>query len=66
MRAGWGSFEDQNAFGVSASGVIARNFLRYGSTVVVDAGIDAGSNYNTVAGKAGVTFGFGGGAAPLK
>jgi hypothetical protein len=66
MRAGWGSFEDQNAFGVSAAGVIARNVLGYGSTVVVDAGIGAGSNYNTVAGKAGVTFGFGGGNAPLK
>ncbi len=66
MRAGWGEFESQNAFGVSAAGVIARDVLGYGSTVVVDAGIGAGSNYNTVAGKAGVTLGFGGAAAPLK
>ena len=66
IRGGWGAFENQNAFGVSAAGVIARDVFGYGSTVVVDAGIGAGANYNTVAGKAGVTFGFGGGSAPLK
>jgi trimeric autotransporter adhesin len=65
IRAGWGDYEGQNAFGVSAAGVLARNFMGYGSTVVVDAGVGVGGNYNGVAGKAGVTFGFGG-TAPLK
>ena len=66
IRGGWGEFKSQNAFGVSAAGVIARDVLGYGSTVVVDAGISAGSAYSQVAGKAGVTLGFGGGVAPLK
>ncbi len=64
MRGGWGSFEGQNAFGVSAAGVIAHNTFGYGSTVSLDAGIGAGNS--SVAGKAGVTVGFGGGSAPLK
>ena len=38
----------------------------YGSTIVVDGGVGVGTNYNGVAGKAGVTLGFGGGSAPLK
>ncbi len=66
MRAGWGSYEGQNAFGVSAAGVIAHNTFGYGSTVALDGGIGVGSNNGGVAGKAGVTVGFGGGSAPLK
>jgi hypothetical protein len=64
IRGGWGDYEGQNAFGVSAAGVIAHNVLGYGSTVSLDAGIGAGNS--SVAGKAGVTVGFGGGSAPLK
>ena len=64
VRGGWGDFEGQNAFGVSAAGVVAHNVFGYGSTVSLDAGIGAGNS--SVAGKAGVTVGFGGGSAPLK
>jgi hypothetical protein len=66
MRAGWGDYEGQNAFGVSAAGVIAHNTFGYGSTVSLDGGIGVGSYSGSVAGKAGVTVGFGGGSAPLK
>jgi hypothetical protein len=65
IRAGWGNYESQNAFGVSAAGVIARDVFGYGSTVALDGGVGVGGNYNGVAGKAGLTFGFGGGVAPL-
>jgi trimeric autotransporter adhesin len=66
MRAGWGDYQGQSAFGVSAAGVIAHNTFGYGSTVSLDGGIGVGTNSNSVAGKAGVTVGFGGGSAPLK
>ncbi len=66
IRGGWGTYENQNAFGVSAAGVIARGVFGNGSTVVVDAGVGFGTDHNDVAGKAGVTIGFGGGYAPLK
>ena len=66
IRAGWGGFESQNAVGVSAAGVIARDVFGSGSTVVLDGGIGVGTNYSQVAGKAGVTVGFGGGYTPLK
>ena len=64
VRGGWGDYEGQNAFGVSAAGVVAHNVFGYGSTVSLDGGIGAGNS--SVAGKAGVTVGFGGGSAPLK
>ena len=64
MRGGWGDYEGQNAFGVSVAGVVAHNVFGYGSTVSLDGGIGAGNS--SVAGKAGVTVGFGGGSAPLK
>jgi hypothetical protein len=66
IRAGWGDYESQNAFGVSAAGVIARDVFGYGSTVALDAGLGVGTNYNGFGAKAGVTVGFGGGYAPLK
>ena len=64
VRGGWGDYAGQNAFGVSAAGVVAHNVFGYGSTVSLDAGVGAGNS--SVAGKAGVTVGFGGGSAPLK
>lgn len=65
VRAGWGGYEGQNAFGLSAAGIIARDWLWGGSTVAIDGGIgfaDAGA----VAGKAGVTIGFGASYVPMK
>ena len=68
IRAGWGDYESQNAFGVSAVGVVGRDWFWGGSTVAIDGGIGFG-NSNSVAGKVGVTLGFGPGLAaygPLK
>jgi trimeric autotransporter adhesin len=59
FRAGWGAFEGQHAVGFSGAGVIGRGWFGPGSTAVLDAGIGVGAEYNTVAGKAGITFGFG-------
>jgi trimeric autotransporter adhesin len=66
IRGGWGEYESRNAFGVSAAGVIAHNVFGNGSTVSLDGGVGVGTSYNGVAGKAGITIGFGGGAYPLK
>lgn len=66
VRAGWGGYEDQNAFGFSMAGVIAHDVFGSGSTVSLDGGFGVGGNYNTVAGKAGLTIGFGGGYTSLK
>jgi trimeric autotransporter adhesin len=65
MRGGWGDFEGQNAAGFSAAGVIGRDWLGYGSTVTVDAGVGVGTSFSGVGGKAGVTIGFGG-VPPIK
>ena len=58
IRAGWGGYENENAFGVSAAGIIARDWFWGGSTLALDGGVGFGSN-NSVAGKAGITLGFG-------
>jgi hypothetical protein len=68
LRAGWGDYESQNAFGLSAVGIIGRDWFWGGSTVALDGGVGWGSN-NAVAAKAGVTIGFGPGLAayaPMK
>ena len=67
IRAGWGTYESENAFGLSAAGIIGRDWFWNGSTVALDGGVGWGSD-NSVAGKAGVTLAFGPGyaaAAPL-
>jgi len=66
IRAGWGTYESENAFGLSAAGIIGRDWFWNGSTVALDGGVGWGSN-NSVAGKAGITLAFGPGytAAPL-
>jgi trimeric autotransporter adhesin len=58
VRAGWGDYQGQGAFGVTAAGVVARDVLWNGSTVSLDAGVGVGDR-GDVAGKAGATFGFG-------
>ncbi len=68
IRAGWGNYESENAFGISAAGIIGRDWLWSGSTVALDGGVGWGSN-NAVAAKAGVTLAFGPSVAayaPLK
>ncbi len=65
VRAGWGGYESQNAFGLSVAGIVGRDWFGGGSTVAIDGGVGFSAD-NTVAGKAGVTVGFGAGYVPLK
>ena len=64
IRAGWGDYESQSAFGLSAAGIIGRDWFWGGSTVAIDGGVGLGTN-NSVAGKAGITLAFGGGTPPV-
>ena len=64
IRAGWGGYENENAFGLSAAGIIGRDWFWGGSTVALDGGVGWGSS-NSVAGKVGLTIGFGAGPAPI-
>ena len=58
FRVGYGTFDNANAAGISASGLIARNFVGAGSTAVLDGGVGFGTDSGQVAGRAGVTIGF--------
>jgi autotransporter adhesin len=58
MRLGYGNFDGTNAVGASVAGVIARNSFGPGTSIIVDGGVGFGSDRGTVAGKAGVTFGW--------
>ena len=64
IRAGYGGFESANAGGVSVAGIIGRDWFGAGTTIAIDGGV--GFADNVVAGKAGVTIGFGGGYVPMK
>jgi hypothetical protein len=64
VRAGYGGFESANAGGVSVAGIIGRDWFGAGTTIAIDGGV--GFADNVVAGKAGVTIGFGGGYVPMK
>jgi hypothetical protein len=67
MRAGWGGYDDANAIGLSAVGVLAQNVLRPGfGTVALDGGLGFGTSEGEVVGRAGLSFGwFGEKAASL-
>lgn len=65
IRAGWGGYESQNAGGVTVAGIVGRDWFGGGSTVAIDGGVGFSDN-GAVAGKAGVTIGFGGGYIPMK
>lgn len=58
MRAGWGNFDGANAFGVTAAGVLDRGSFGQNSSVVLDGGVGFGTSQGTVAGKAGLSFGW--------
>jgi hypothetical protein len=58
IRGGWGSFEDANAFGVSAAGVLSRNVFGPGTSATLDGGVGVSTDSGAVTGKAGVTFGW--------
>jgi len=43
--AGWGGFDDANAVGVSAAGLLAGNLIRIGlGTLVLDGGLGIGTD----------------------
>lgn len=58
MRAGWGNFDGSDVFGVTAGGVIDRGSFGHNSSVILDGGVGFGLDTNTVAGKAGLSFGW--------
>lgn len=58
MRLGWGNFDGSNAFGATAAGVLDRGSFGAHSTVTLDGGVGVGLQQNTVAGKAGLSFGW--------
>ncbi|MDX2263607.1 MAG: hypothetical protein NW215_01360 [Hyphomicrobiales bacterium] len=58
LRAGWGNFDGADAFGVTAGGVLDRGSFGRNSSVILDGGVGFGVNTNTVAGKAGLSFGW--------
>ena len=59
MRAGWGSYDDANAVGFSAAGVVASNLLSQGrGTLTLDGGVGFGTSQGEVAGRAGASFGW--------
>jgi hypothetical protein len=59
MTAAWGGFDDANAVGFTAAGVLGRNLLRPGSgTLALFGGVGVGANEGMVAGRAGVSFGW--------
>jgi len=58
-RAGWGGFDDANAVGISAAGVLASNVLSQGrGTLTLDGGVGFGTDEGEVAGRAGMSFGW--------
>ena len=59
MRAGWGDYDDANAIGLSAAGVVASNLLSNGrGTLTLDGGAGFGTSEGEVAGRAGMSFGW--------
>jgi len=59
LTAAWGNFEDANAIGFSAAGVLARDLLRPGSgTLALFGGIGVGTSEGQAGGRAGVSFGW--------
>lgn len=58
VRGGWGAYENQNAFALAAAGVVSRNVFGPGTTATIDGGFGFGTDEGTVAGRAGVTFGW--------
>jgi hypothetical protein len=58
VRAGWGNFEGESAFGLSGAGIIGRDWFGQGTLVALDGGFGFGASTGAMAGKAGFTFGW--------
>jgi hypothetical protein len=58
LRMGYGNFDGSSALGVAAAGLLDRGSFGDNSTITLDGGIGFGTTDGTVAGKAGLTFGW--------
>jgi trimeric autotransporter adhesin len=58
MRLGYGNFDGSNALGLSMAGVLDKGSFGDKSSITLDTGLGFGTETGTVAGKAGVTFGW--------
>ena len=59
MRAGWGGFDDANAFRFTAAGLLAKNLLSNGrGTLTLDGGVGFGTSEGQAVGRAGASFGW--------
>jgi hypothetical protein len=52
----WGGFDSENAIGLSAAGVVARDLLGSGTRVSLGGGGGVGTRKGRVGGRAGVQF----------
>ncbi len=58
IQGGWGAFQNTDAFGFTAAGLLARDTFGLGSTVTLSGGIGTGTDNGTVAGRAAVAIGW--------
>ena len=58
LRMGYGNFDGSSAVGVAAAGLLDKGSFGDRSTVTLDGGVGFGTSDGTVAGKAGLTFGW--------
>ena len=58
LRMGYGNFDGSSALGVAAAGLLDKGSFADRSTVTLDGGVGFGTSDGTVAGKAGLTFGW--------
>jgi hypothetical protein len=54
MRLNFGSFNGENALGMSVLGILDRNLLGYGETIAVGGGLGIGLSDGSVGGRVGV------------
>lgn len=58
FRLGYGNLDGSSALGVAAAGLLDKGSFGDSSTITLDGGVGFGTTKGTVAGKAGLTFGW--------
>ena len=58
FRMGYGNFDGSSALGVAAAGLLDKGSFGERSSITLDGGVGFGTSDGTVAGKAGLTFGW--------
>ncbi|MGE8941938.1 hypothetical protein ACO2I3_08505 [Leptospira interrogans] len=58
LNLGWGNFEGNNAFGITAAGIVDRGTLGPSSTTTLYGGVGVGLREGTVGARAGLTLGW--------